>query len=348
MSHKRDFKLGIFVIVAVLCFLGIIFYLGMADLFTTKARLCTVFTESVQGIAKGSLVKYKGVPIGSVSNVVIQLNDKLIRVDMKIDLDAFIVRQKDSGPRSSAEDLKGFYKFFEMERAAGLRCRLEYAGITGMKYIELDYFDPGNKDEVIPMPEDLPKGAFYLPASNSAFNDIMSMLSTSLARISQIDYVGISNGLRSSLREFNALLSDPSLKVTIQQLERISNNIESSTSALSRTMTDERLNRFAVQLEEAVANADALLQETRKQVADADIAATASSFRNAADSVTEAGSSIDVTVRGIDRTRESLELSLRKLNRTLESLNELANMLNEDPDSVIWGKQNPQSIDFGK
>ncbi len=339
MAQISRFKLGLFVLGGLAVLLATMFFLGLSDLFKTRARITTLFSESVQGLAVGSPVKYKGVPIGNVSTIAIQVNDKLIRVDMEIELSAFI----DSKPlqRRSTESLKSFYEFFDRERSSGLRARLEYAGITGLKYIEFDYFDPSNPQDIIKQTPDLAAGQFYLPSTPSTFTDLLGMFSTSLNRISQVDFVGISNELKRGLGEATALLSDPDLKVIVQRIESISNNLERSSGALARTLTEERLRTFSEQLETAVNNINTLINDVNEQLAQANVAGTASAFREAAGSVTQAGNDIRGVVGSADETMSTLEVSLQKLNRALDAVTELMSYLNDDPSAMLRGKRQP-------
>lgn len=100
-----------------------------------------------------------------------------------------------------------------------MRCRLEYAGITGMRYIDFDYFaTPG---QTLPEPPTgmLEPGTLYIPAVPSPFRDILKAIGTSLDRISRIRFEEISDGLERSLSELSGLLGDPALKSTIVRIK---------------------------------------------------------------------------------------------------------------------------------
>ena len=147
MVEVNKFKLGLFIIGSVVLLVIFLLFLGVSERFAPKGKLVSFFSESVQGLDVGSQVKYKGVPIGRVKAIYIDTQDKLIRVDMDIDFKAFTV----SGAGDAPMSVNNFYEFFRNERDLGLRCRLDYGGLTGLKYVELDYFaHPG---------EALPEGA---------------------------------------------------------------------------------------------------------------------------------------------------------------------------------------------
>ena len=86
MLETNKFKLGLFVIGSILVLIIVIFSMGMFDHFKPKAFIVTFVEESVQGLTTGSSVKYKGVPIGKVSDISIMVDNNEIRINMEIDL----------------------------------------------------------------------------------------------------------------------------------------------------------------------------------------------------------------------------------------------------------------------
>ena len=84
-DNTRFFRIGIFVAAAGALLVGVMLYLGLADEFAARIQFATSFSESVQGLTKGSPVKYKGVQIGQVDSIIIMPSEKVIRVNMSID-----------------------------------------------------------------------------------------------------------------------------------------------------------------------------------------------------------------------------------------------------------------------
>ncbi|MFA7231915.1 MAG: MlaD family protein [Victivallaceae bacterium] len=322
MIEANKFRLGLFVLAGVVLFLICIFLLGLSDLFAKKAKVVTFFRESVQGIAVGTSVKYKGVPIGTVSKITIQVNDKLIRVDMNIELKSF---SAENHKTVHGDMVTEFYKFCTKECAMGLRCRLEYAGITGLKYIELDYFDPDNKQPVIEKPAYVDSEYFYIPSTPSMFKDILNLINTSLERISKIKFEEMSNELTGTISEVKKILSDPKLRTAIQKLEAMSDNLEKSSSAISTVLTESKVREIVTSLEKSLNSLNGLAERVNAQVKDARFADTSNSFREAADS--------------INQTRQTLTDTLLKLDQALDAMTELINYLNDDPSALLKGKK---------
>ena len=316
----QKIKIGLFVIGGLALLIAILFFLGMTDIFTNKATVQTFFSESVQGLTVGSAVKYRGVPIGNVTKISIRVTDKLVQVDMAVELEHFVSGGEKGQQRSD------FRRFFQSELEQGMRCRLEYAGITGMRYIDFDYFaTPG---QTLPEPPAgmLEPGTLYIPAVPSPFRDILKAIGTSLDRISRIRFEEISDGLERSLSELSGLLGDPALKSTIVRINDAAENLELGSRTLSRVFSEERLNRLMTVLEEDLDNklTGQLIRETR----DAKLPESAAAFRDASNA--------------ISFSQDELANTLTKLNQTLDALTELADSLSADPSSIVSGKKKPQ------
>ena len=117
----------------------VLFLLGIATVFKPKVEFVTLFDESVQGLETGAPVKFRGVTIGKVSSVTVRPSDNLVRVDMEAELSAIDVGK--GGASIITRKAEFFYKM-EKEVEKGLRCRLDLMGITGLKYVEINYYDP--------------------------------------------------------------------------------------------------------------------------------------------------------------------------------------------------------------
>ena len=318
----QKIKIGLFVIGGLALLIAILFFLGMTDIFTNKATVQTFFSESVQGLTVGSAVKYRGVPIGNVTKISIRVTDKLVQVDMAVELEHFVSGGEKGQQRSD------FRRFFQSELEQGMRCRLEYAGITGMRDIDFDYFaTPG---QTLPEPPAgmLEPGTLYIPAVPSPFRDILKAIGTSLDRISRIRFEEISDGLERSLSELSGLLGDPALKSTIVRINDAAENLELGSRTLSRVFSEERLNRLMTVLEEDLDNVNKLTGQLIRETRDAKLPESAAAFRDASNA--------------ISFSQDELANTLTKLNQTLDALTELADSLSADPSSIVSGKKKPQ------
>ena len=84
-TEARKFRVGVFVIVAILIGLAAAIWLGASRYLADESAAVTYFSESVQGLDRGAAVKYRGVPAGRVESIGIAPDGELIEVVMSID-----------------------------------------------------------------------------------------------------------------------------------------------------------------------------------------------------------------------------------------------------------------------
>lgn len=324
MVEISRFKLGLFVLGALALLVASLMVLGISERFAPKAKLVTYFTESVQGLDVGSAVKYKGVPIGRVSAIYIDTKDKKVRVDMEVDLKSFTVSNQESAMMS----VHSFYDFCANERALGLRCRLDYSGLTGMKYIELDYFAQPIPDEARkPQKLDPVTGRFMIPSVPSTLTDILGKFNLSLEKIASVDFDGISQRMMNSLGEISAILGDPNLKASITRLGAITANLEQISASMADSITKESIGGLMAALRKTLDDINSLSVEISAQMKSARWDETSKAIRRS-------------TVKFDDMQRD-LSATAAKLNEVLDTISSLAKYLNEDPGSIISGKSRP-------
>lgn len=319
INNKREFFTGIFIIAGVILLLVLLFFLGLSDCFTQKVTLHTGFSESVQGLSRGSAVKYRGVQIGTVSDIVIMINKNLIKVDMEIEPKYFAA---DRHGKSYSDDK--FINFMRQEiTKKGLRARLEMLGITGMKYIDLDYFArPDTAANEIP--RGLAGKTLYVPSVNSQMKDFTATLTMAVDRISKIRFENISAQLETALTGLGQLLNSQEIRSTIARINDTAENLETSTNAISAVLSEARLRSIAEQLEKNLVILDKL-QKILLEIADESrIPDTTASFRRAMNTVSD--------------SKDDLDNTIMKFNQMMESVRILADSLANDPASLLRGK----------
>ncbi|MDD2479421.1 MAG: MlaD family protein [Victivallaceae bacterium] len=321
MAKVNNFQLGLFVVGGVILLIVCVFILGMRDAFVPKARLAALIRDSVQGVNVGAQVKYKGVLVGSVTKLSIMIEDQVIQMEMALDMRAFSSKKADWNSST-----KYFYEFLEEEVKHGLRCRLEYAGITGIRYVELDYLNEPQKLFAV---EDINFGLkgefFYIPVSASRFSDIVKLINTSLEKIGKVDFDKISDSMSQTLQATRKLLENPNLELTIKRLESMSINLDQASSGISRAFTEERLNDLRTGLNSAVKSFEELTKVSKEAIEGAKLPETTGAVRGASNSIAE--------------LEKTLHTAILKLNRAVDSISELAKMLEANPSSLLRGKE---------
>lgn len=144
----NHWKLGLFVVVSFLLGLGGLMYIGAKAFGSDAVSYKSYFDESVTGLDIGSPVRFRGVTLGTVNAVEVAPDKRHVEVSYGIKSESM-----ESVGIAASNGGSAVAKV-----PADLRAQISAQGLTGQKYILLDFFD----SKVHPVPE-LP---FSVPANN--------------------------------------------------------------------------------------------------------------------------------------------------------------------------------------
>lgn len=235
MSAKPDFfRLGIFVAGGVALLVSALLVFGGGQMFRPKIEMETYVKGSVQGIDLGSPVKFRGVLIGKVTKINFAFTEydlketdglfNYVVLNMQIDRAVF--------PGMFTDDLTPLLtKGIEQ----GLRVRIEPQGITGLNYLNIDYFDPTRFPVLWPTWK--PK-VYYIPSAPGELTSFVDSINGILREVEKLNIGGISASGTELLENLNkAVVGAQVDKVStdLQTLIKDSNSIlqKSDIPALS-------------------------------------------------------------------------------------------------------------------
>jgi phospholipid/cholesterol/gamma-HCH transport system substrate-binding protein/paraquat-inducible protein B len=203
MSRKGNyFKLGIFVIAAVVLLLIGIFFLGAREMFRTEWVLETYFDHSVDGLDVGSPVKMMGVKIGSVREISFvprhyDTRRKYIHV-------LFTIDPASAGARHPDMAAADYYEFIQKMVDEGLRLTLSSQGITGVSFLDASFHDPAEMES---LPIDWKPKHAYVPAIPGTLARLGSSLDKTLENLSRVDFAAMVSQVKASLASITDLLN---------------------------------------------------------------------------------------------------------------------------------------------
>ncbi len=270
MSNSGNkYKVGMLVFFSFIALLASLLSLGVTKYFRKTFEFMTVVNSSVQGLEKGAKVKFKGVAIGSVRSIKIDSNSERnnIFIFMEFDPKAYI---ESSAPYSLEDDEHPdpemiFRKILAQFVEKGLRCQLQYLGITGNQYIEISYFDPVTHPakEIKLFPGHPP----YLPSIESAsVTNIIKEAQEAVTKIAKIDFEKISAQIDEFLTSANKLVKDKDTIETMKDLREISANLKLLTSRLNRALDEKRMSEISEKLDGTISNINQMAISTRALV----------------------------------------------------------------------------------
>ncbi len=168
-APSNHWKLGLFVVVGVMLFLVLMIVLGASSLKKESVAYETYFDESVQGLDVGSPVKFRGVTIGNVSAIDIAPDRRHVKVVSAITVSELVsLKLVDTSQKARLLPFN-LHRPVTLAVPEDLRMQLVSAGITGVKFISIDFFDvKDNPPPSLPFP--VPPN--YIPSAASTMKNL--------------------------------------------------------------------------------------------------------------------------------------------------------------------------------
>lgn len=301
-TEARKLRVGIFVIVALAIGLAAAIWLGASRYLADETQAVTYFSESVQGLDPGAPVKYRGVPAGRVDRIGIAPDGDLIEVLMSIDT-----------------------RYAEMlVEDPTLRAQLQLAGITGLRYVEIDRrTGDALKTPTLSFTPDYP----LIPSTASQFQAIQEALEEIYEKVMSVDFEGISGDVRATLQAADLLLRDERVQKVLTNLSEVTDSAARVTRNIEKATADVELGPVVADLRQATSEAKALLVDLRDG---------------------ETGRELRGAVREVDglaRTSQTFVVDLQglieRLNRTTDNLQALTDGLRQRPSSLLFSDPAP-------
>jgi ABC-type transporter Mla subunit MlaD len=288
-QSKRYVRLGSFVLVCLTILVAVLFLLGGRKLFQPTYTFETYFDESVAGLELGAPVRFRGVPLGQVSEILTSAATYETDVPMDKRKQYIVVRAKVNLSAKEVERVK--HDAVQMVKQ-GLRAQTQLAGITGQQYLALDYFDPA-KFPPLEFPW-TPKFE-YVPSAPSLTGQIVANAQAFLASLNEANVKTLGQSLNTLVVDLDTKLSEAPVE---QLIKNANTTIERIDGILAAAPIDQTLRK----LDSASGRLDALLAEPGlKQMVD-NLAGITARVRKLADD-----GDLDRIVTHIDGTVERLD-----------------------------------------
>ena len=204
MSAKSNYyKLGLFVISAIVIAAGSIVVLGAGSLFQKNIVVETCIDGSVQGLGVGAPLKFRGVTVGKIKEITV------VAWKYKSGLSYILVRMNvpaDNPWFANADEARDWLK---EEVAKGLRVRLAIPGVTGNAFLEIDYMD---QKKNAPLTLDYQPEYPYLPSAPSYITQLSDSLTRIMTSLEKINVEGLTNSLQAILDSVHEILQATNIK----------------------------------------------------------------------------------------------------------------------------------------
>lgn len=323
MTTVRNHALltGVFVLGAIVLFIAGVLLLGTGDLFNRQLPAVVYFQGSVRGLYIGAPVTFRGVKVGEVDDIDIDVDpgtlSTRIPVSLSINGDAIRLGGENGQP---VENLPGLVK-------RGLRARLVLQSfVTGQTSIDLD-FRPntplklaGNGRNKVP----------EIPGASDRLDALVEQLST-------LPLSDVVSQLQQTMTTLDATIrtSQQAIRETSTQLTRTAKQAEDTLRIGAQA-----LQTVQRQSGSALASIERLSDTSREMLlkTQPELVSTLQGTRAAARSAQEAMHNLaELSAPGAP-VRADLESAMEDMSRAARSLRSFADELERQPNAIVFGK----------
>jgi paraquat-inducible protein B len=312
---------GAFVVGAVILAVVAVVVFGSGRFFRRTYTYVLYFSGDVSGLNVGAPVKLKGVEIGSVSAVKLNLSQAAaadqpgeLRIPVLIEIDADRLAEKGAKKLPTRENVQLLIDH-------GLRAQLAMQSfVTGLLYIKMDFF-PGTpvnlvNDPSVPYPE--------IPTVPTPLEEAQAKAAQFLAKLNEADIAGMVTSLRHALDGLDQTLNSPHLKASLASLPGAIDGIKSLSEDAQATLVSVR--KLSADLNAKVGPLGSSLQETSASARDTLRAATLSLQE------------MQTLLKPDAPLVYSLNRSMNDLAAAARAIRQVAEELERDPSVLLRGK----------
>jgi paraquat-inducible protein B len=320
--------IGIFVVVAIALVVAAVLILGSGKFFKQTLKAVCYFEGSVGGLNIGAPLVFRGVRIGSVTDVILSIESaKLIftiPVYIEIEPDKFSVigvRPKQLGQNLKTFIDRGLRASLEMQSivTGQMQVGLDFRPDKPAKFAEFKYDERTPEIPTVPTPmQELTKKIEKIP-----IDEIFEKLSSTLGAI---DKVVSSPAIPEAIRSVNLAVGD-----VRKLVQNVDNRIGPLASSIEGTVND--YGKLARNADSKIDTLSSGLGDTIKEIQKA-----VSSIEKTLGEVQSTLAQTKQTLSEDSTLSYEITETLEEIQRGVRSIRLLADDLKRHPESVIWGK----------
>lgn len=341
-TKTNYFKIGTFVITAIVMVIVGIIILGVGVFFQKKIVIESYFEEAVQGLDVGAPLKFRGVRFGQVDEISIvgkayPTDRRYILVRASLPLDVFRLQKG----RMTIED-------FNAEIKKGLRVRLTSQGLTGSAFLEMDYMDPLRYPFV---KMDWKPRNIYIPSAPSTITRIGVAVDRITRSLEKINLEGITDGIQGIVRSVGQIMSQEKVTDLINQTQNLMAEIRQTNTRLQHLLKTPQADSILPNVAATLKATRRIVERTEKPLsellqsltqASANVKRLAHDLTSFSESLPENSAELRKILRRVDRLisnqQKDIAESVDNLRLFSENLKELSENAKKDPSRFLFGK----------
>lgn len=316
--------IGAFVIGGVILFTATLLIFGAGKFFTTRYVFITYFSGSVKGLAVGSPVMFRGVKVGSVSDISIVVGPSARNVKIPV---VFTIEPAKLGDSESAIT-RNPKAAIRQAVNQGLRTQLQMLSfLTGQLMVSLDFF-PGKPARFERLQHDYPE----IPSVPTPLEELQKTFETLPLKEMVANLSGALAGIHRILQTIDAKGATEDLHATVGDVRELVQHV------------DAQIKPLMAQLRRTAGSAESTLGETKETMAAAraGIKELTAAVKGPLESAQGVLTQSEKTLKSYSADpglAYELKETLRELSATARSLRQLTDYLELHPESLLRGKQ---------
>jgi paraquat-inducible protein B len=327
MSQKANPTLiGAFVFGAIVIAIGAVLFFGSANLFARKQLFETYFQQTVNGLAVGSNVKYKGVTVGKVTRVQLKFQGAdeapVVRVIYEINTDNLLNKY---GLSIDLSDRKRHEKAIDN----GFRAKLDFESlISGQLFIALDFY----KDAAAPVlhANDNNVDIFEIPPQPSDIDAILADLTKAIGNIGSVDFASLAKELEGVLKSADAA-------IVSLHLDQLGPSIDKAANSISNLANGDQVKSALVSVRQSFDQLTATLKSLNPAVGD--LKPTLDQAKAALTNLQKSTAQLDQILKPDSSLRYQLDSSLSEISSAASAIQQLSDFLQRHPNSILFGRK---------
>jgi paraquat-inducible protein B len=326
-QHHAALWVGAFVVGALV--LGTIAFLWLSgNRWFEREQAATIhFQGGVAGLYVGAPVTFRGVPVGQVESIGIQVDAKSLqaRIPVRVRLQPDSVQFTSDGALQQP-DLRTLVQ-------RGLRARLvAQSYVTGQKAIDLDFVP-----DAVPVAASPPGPVPEIPAVSDRFEALFEQLAQLPLRETLDELRGTMHSLQATLDETRGTVA-----ATRGVIERGGARFDAVAQQGERALADARATVVALRadVQRSLASLDGFLQAGRTTIEQAqpELQATFESARAAAGAAEQAMRRVDELTDPRAPLRGDIDAAVRDLAQAARALREWSELIEDRPNALVFGR----------
>lgn len=313
-APTNHWKLGLFVVVGTFLTLAAALYFGTRGLRKETVEYTSYFDEAVTGLDVGSPVKFRGVTIGNVSSIDIARDRRHVEITYRLGVSVL-------GRLGLAA---GHGQHTTLPAPPDLRAQIGSSGITGVKYVLIDFFDiRTNPAPVLPFRV----SGNYIPVAPST----MKNLEDSVVKVLEA-FPKLVEDVGKVLDHINQILSDVDQQKLPIKMVSVLANTDRTLVLLQTKLNQIKTKELSNEAQAAIARLNLMIAKMQNILERVDGEhGLLTSVERASDSVGDVAAS----ARGFG---PELGETLRDLREAADSIRQLADALELDSDMLLKGR----------